>query len=191
MSVDYRLSPEYVQPAAVEDCANVYEGLLNEGYDAEDIALLGESAGGMLVLSLCAWLKQHHIDMPGCVCAISPSVDMEYKSVSMVRNQKTECCVPINLKEMMQDIYYNGANPLDPVSSPIYSDLTGWPPVYLHACKEEILLDESIRMYMKLEEAGVETELTIVEEMWHTFMLFNLPESYIAYQQIADFFNRY
>lgn len=191
VSVDYRLCPEYAYPAALEDCAAVYQGLLEEGNLPENIALMGESAGGMLVLMLCAYLKKNGIVMPGCVCAISGSVDAQYESNSMVRNRETEIVVNANLKDMMHAIYYKDANPEDSVVSPIYSDVSGWPPVYFHACKEEILLDESVRMYQKLEAAGVETELTVVEDLFHTYMMFDLPESYDAFEQIARFINRY
>lgn len=191
ISVDYRLCPEYTQPAAVEDCVSVYCGLLEQGYDPKNIVLLGESAGGALVLSLCAYLKKNKMEMPAAVCSISGSVDSQYESASMTKNRETEIVVNANLKEMMNALYYTDTDPKDPVFSPIYSDLHGWPPVYLHACQGEILLDESIRMYLKLEEAGVETKLTIKEGLFHTYMMFDLPESYEAFEEIASFFNEY
>lgn len=191
ISVDYRLCPEYSQPAAVEDCFAVYQGLIKEGYAAKDIALLGESAGGYLILSLCAYLKKHDIEMPGCVCAISGSVDAEFNSPSMIRNRSTEMVVNLNLKDVLHALYYKDADPSDPVISPIYSDFTGWPPVYFHACKEEILLDESVRMYLKLGENNVETELSIVEGMFHCYMVYDLPESFEAYKQISTFINKH
>ena len=46
-------------------------------------------------------------------------------------------------------------------------------------------------MYLKLEEAGVETKLTIKEGLFHTYMMFDLPESYEAFEEIASFFNEY
>ena len=101
VSVDYRLCPEYAQPAAVEDCASVYRALLEEGNQPKDIALLGESAGGMLVFALLAYIKKNDLPMPGCACAISGSVDMNYASQSMTRNKDTEIVVNLNLKEQM------------------------------------------------------------------------------------------
>lgn len=191
VGVDYRLCPEYSQPAAVENCAKVYRALLTEGNLPENIALFGESAGGILVLSLCAYLKKNNIPMPGCACAISCSGDCEYHSQSMTRNVGTEVAVNANIREMMKALYYKDGDPKDPVLSPIYSDLAGWPPVYFLACREEILLDESIRMYLKLQEAGVETEISIAEGLFHTYMLQNLPESYDAFLQIANYFLKY
>lgn len=191
VSADYRLSPEYAQPAALEDCFHVYEALLEEGHRPEDIALLGESAGGMLVLSLLAYLGVNNHPMPGCACAISGSVDCEYHSQSMERNRDTEIIVNLNLCEMMREIYYGDCDPKDPVLSPIYADVSGWPPVYFHVCKEEILEDESIRMYVKLQEAGVEAELSVTEGLFHTYMMLDLPESYDAFEQIAAFFKKH
>lgn len=191
ISVDYRLCPEHAYPDAVNDCADVYRALLKEGNHPENIALLGESAGGMLVLALLAYIKKHGLPMPGCACVISPSADSEFCSQSMIRNRHTEFTVNANLKEMMHAIYYKDADPKDPVASPIHSDLSGWPPVYFYACREEILLDESIRMYLKLQEAGVETDISVVEGLFHTYMCQDLPDSFEAYDRIAGFFMKY
>lgn len=191
ISINYRLCPEYAYPAAVEDCVDVYRALLSEGYQPENIAFLGESAGGMLVTALLAYIKRNDLPMPGCACTISGSVDAEYASQSMIRNRESEIVVNANLKEMMQALYYQNIEPGDPVASPIASDLTGWPPMYLFACREEILLDESIRMYIKLQEAGVETDITIQEGMFHTYMMYDLPESFEAFEKIAAFLNRH
>lgn len=191
VSVDYRLCPEYAQPAAVEDCAAAYQGLLEEGWAPENIAFLGESAGGMLVLALMAYLTKNHLPMPGCACVISGSADPEYLSDSMAENKDTEIVVALNLKEQMKAFYYQDGDYTDPVLNPLLSDVSNWPPVYFHACKDEILRDESVRMYEKLRDAGVETKLTLKEGLFHTYMMYDLPESYEAYKEIAEFFNQY
>lgn len=187
VSVNYRLCPEYSQPAAVEDCAAAYRGLLRE-YAPKDIALIGESAGGMLVLALLAYIKVHNLAMPGCACVISGSADPEYKSASMTENKDSECVVCLNLKEVMSEYYYCDGDLSDPVLNPLNSDVSGWPPVFFHACREEILRDESVRMYEKLKDAGVPAKLSIKDNLFHTYMMFDLPESYDAFQEFADFF---
>ncbi len=186
VSVDYRLCPEYAQPAAVEDCAAAYQGLLGE-YAPKDIALIGESAGGMLVLALLAYLKQHGLPMPSCACVISGSADPEYNSPSMMENRETEVVVCLNLREAMHGYYFTDGDLSDPVLNPMNSDISGWPPVYFHACDDEILRDESVRMYEKLRSAGIPTKLTIKEGLFHCYMLNDLPESYEAFQEFADF----
>ena len=49
---NYRLAPEFPWPAALDDCIAAYRFLLDNGFDATDIALVGDSAGGTLVLGL-------------------------------------------------------------------------------------------------------------------------------------------
>lgn len=63
VGVDYRLCPEYSQPAAVEDCAKVYRALLAEGNLPENIALFGESAGDFIHICCRIYRKaMRHFD---------------------------------------------------------------------------------------------------------------------------------
>ncbi len=191
VSVDYSLCPEHCQPDALKDLEQVYRAVLAEGYHPENIAFLGESAGGMLVLSFLAYIAEHGMPMPGCACAISGSVDKNFRSRSITENIDTEYIVCRNLPEVMKEIYYVGADDDDPVFSPVYADVSGWPPVYLHCCQNEILRDESVRMYETLQKAGVKAKLTIVEDMFHCYMLHPMPESYEAFRLISDFLKKY
>jgi len=74
---DYRLAPEHRFPAAVEDVAACYRGLVDEGINK--IAVTGDSAGGNLALVLlsiaCAQAHTGGIAPVGAV-AISPVTDL-------------------------------------------------------------------------------------------------------------------
>ena len=48
---DFRLAPEHPFPAALDDSVAAYRGLLADGTDPRHIALMGDSAGGGLVLA--------------------------------------------------------------------------------------------------------------------------------------------
>lgn len=191
ISVDYRLCPEYSQLCAIEDCITAYQALLAEGVDPANIAFLGESAGGMLIMSMLGYISEHNLPMPGCACAISCSVDPYYNSDSMRTCAETEIVVNLNLRDQMSDFYYQNADLNDPAFNPYGADVTGWPPVYFHACDNEILRDESVRMYEKLQAAGIPTRLTLKSDLFHCYMLYDIPESDEAYREIAAFFNEY
>jgi epsilon-lactone hydrolase len=48
LNVDYRLAPEHPHPAALDDTVTAYQWLLDQGIEAPNIAIAGDSAGGGL-----------------------------------------------------------------------------------------------------------------------------------------------
>ena len=69
---DYRLMPEHPFPAGLDDCLALYQGLLKEGWQAEDLILAGESAGANLALALLLRLKELQLPLPAAVTLMSP-----------------------------------------------------------------------------------------------------------------------
>jgi len=66
VSIDYRMGPEYVFPAASEDVAAVYRELL-QTYHARNIGIYGCSAGGLLTAQAVAWFNKHGLPRPGAI----------------------------------------------------------------------------------------------------------------------------
>lgn len=67
LSVDYRMAPEHVFPAAVDDAVAWWKELLNQGIKPSDVVFSGDSAGGGLAL---ACLLPH--ETRGCPCRRAP-----------------------------------------------------------------------------------------------------------------------
>lgn len=67
--LDYRLAPEHPFPAAVEDAMRAYLWMLDQGTDAAQVAVTGDSAGAGLALSLLLTLRQQDLQMPGPPCS--------------------------------------------------------------------------------------------------------------------------
>ena len=70
--LDYRLAPEHPFPAAPQDCLAAYHWLLDNGVSPEHLIVVGDSAGGSLVLSLLVKLAQEALPQPAGAVLISP-----------------------------------------------------------------------------------------------------------------------
>src|SRR5437660_11157630 len=62
--IDYRLAPEHVFPATLDDALTAYRWLLARGTKPEHIILAGDSAGGGLTLALLQTVRDQHLPMP-------------------------------------------------------------------------------------------------------------------------------
>lgn len=74
--LDYRIAPEYKYPAALEDGVAAFQELLKRGHKASDIVMVGDSAGGNLVLATALYLKDRKLPQPGALVLISPWTTM-------------------------------------------------------------------------------------------------------------------
>ena len=68
VSVDYRLAPEHLFPAGLDDCEKAVAYLMQHAYkmynvNPRRVVVMGDSAGGGLVASLTQRLRQRH-DLP-------------------------------------------------------------------------------------------------------------------------------
>lgn len=64
---DYRLAPEYPFPAALEDCLDIFHGLVSGGISARNIAFVGGSAGGGLAIATAISLRDHGNLLPAAI----------------------------------------------------------------------------------------------------------------------------
>lgn len=184
LAADYRLAPEHPYPAALEDVVTAYRWLLAQGVDANRILLTGESAGGGLALACVAELLRLGEPAPAGVWALSPMTDLTLRSPSLDQQAGQDPAVNRDLLTTMSGAYAQGHDPSDPRISPLYSDLSNFPPVLLHAASNEALRDDSVRFADALTAAGGTVELNLIDDSVHIWAIFDyLPETT---QALAD-----
>lgn len=185
---DYRLAPENPFPAALEDCTEVYLGLLEAGISPENIVLGGESAGGTLVLSLLLALKKKDIALPKAAFSISPVTDLSCQAESFRTNAKKDIA-PMGSWDVWTRYYIGKSDFKDPLLSPQFGNYQGLPPIYICVGSYEIHLDDCLNVARKASKHGVELELKVWEGMVHAFPLLSplFPEATQALDEICGF----
>ncbi len=172
-SADYRLAPEHPFPAAVEDGAAVWQGLLESGIDPASAVIGGDSAGGGLTVATLVKARDDGLAMPAGGLCISPWTDMTLEAGSYATKADSDPMVKQNQIERWTGVYLGAdTDRRHPWASPLYADLEGLPPLLVQVGSEEVLLDDSVSLAEAARRAGVEVRLSVADEMihvWHWF----------------------
>jgi acetyl esterase/lipase len=187
--LDYRLAPEHPHPAPVEDGVRGFQWLLSQGFDANHIAIAGDSAGGGLTLSTMLSLRDQGLGQPAAGVPISPWADLEGLGGSMITNADKDVLVSAEMLEAMAMMFLSGGDAKDPLAAPIYADYRGVAPLYIQVGGDETLLDDTTRIVAKAEEAGVDVTSEVFPEMQHVFQFGagRMPEATEAVAKIGAY----
>jgi epsilon-lactone hydrolase len=193
LAINYRLAPEYRFPAALEDALTAYAWMLEQGLAPRDIALVGDSAGGNLVLTTMLSLRDRGQPLPAAGVLMSPWTDLAATGESY---QDRATADPIHQRSMILALAkgYIGedGDVSNPLASPLHADLKGLPPLLIHAGDRETVRDDATMLAEKAETAGVDVELKVWDGMIHVFQMFpEISQAREAIAAVAAFLRRH
>ncbi len=183
--LDFRLAPDFKFPAQLEDGVAVYRAVLERGISADDITLIGDSAGANLAISTVFELRAADLPAPSGVVTISPWLNMENNGQTIDTNDATDFLIAREGLQGNIDRYIAGATePTDPRANPLYRTYEGFPRLYITAGDIESLWDNATGLDRLARSAGVDVTFSTGEGMQHVypFMAGNHPR---ADQEVA------
>ncbi len=182
ISVDYQLAPEHPFPAGVEDCYLVTrEVFLNLDVlhcKAEDITLIGDSAGGNLAAAVSLMARDRGECLPGKQILIYPSTYNDHSENSpfpSVRENGTEYLLKSERIQDYMDMYVqNQEDRNNPYFAPLLAmDLSRQPATLIITAEYDPLRDEGEEYGRRLKESGNHVETYRMKDALHGF--FSLP----------------
>ena len=189
VSVYYRLAPEHPFPAAVDDTVAVYKELL-KAYKPEKIALFGTSAGAVLTAETAVKLRQLGLALPAALGIFSGTGDMSEADDSLAIYTLSGFGGSQPQSHREPSPYVGSTNAKDPVLSPLYADLKGFPPSLFVTSTRDILLSGTTILHRAFLRAGVPADLVVFEALPHAFWYdYSLPETKEALDLMARFFD--
>ena len=194
IAVDYRMPPTAYFPAALDDVITVWKAALKT-HDAKAMGVVGTSAGGALTLEMVLKARQLGLPLPAAIAPGTPMADLtgpgdSFNTNALVDNvliSRDAICDPA------AKFYANGHDLADPLLSPIYGDMHGFPPAILTTGTRDLLLSNTVRTHRKLRQAGVEAQLQVFEGQSHAQYARDdqAPETKDAFDEIAAFFDKH
>lgn len=142
-----------------------------KSFSSERIALIGDSAGGTLIMGLTQRLIQENQKPPGLLIPITPVADSSLSNPDMKALADSD---PILVREGLlqaKQMVAGKRSLKDPLMSPIYGDFTGFPQTYLFVGGKDILGPDALLIADQIKAAGVPMELIHEEMMPHIWPL--------------------
>lgn len=194
ISIDYRMPPDFPFPAAIDDAITAYREILRT-YPAERIGAFGTSTGGGITLALMLKAKAQGLPLPAAITVGTPWTDMTKTGDSYFTHEGIDN-VLVSYDGWLGDaanLYANGHDLKDPLLSPIYGDVQAFPPTLLVTGTRDLFLSNTVRMHLKLREAGNIADLIVFEGLSHAqyLMAVDATETKRYFKESILFFNQY
>ncbi|MDQ3720145.1 MAG: alpha/beta hydrolase [Actinomycetota bacterium] len=174
LSVDYRLAPEHVFPAAFDDCLAAYLQVAEqpEGFGARagEIAVGGDSAGGNLAAAVALHARDAGLPVPALQWLLYPVCDVPDHHESYRTYAEGFYLGAERMRYLFERYVPNPTEREDLRVSPLRAgDLSGLPGAFVAISLADPLRDEGEAYARRLEQAGVAVELRL-EPLLHGFL---------------------
>jgi monoterpene epsilon-lactone hydrolase len=190
LTIQYRLAPESLYPAANEDCISAFLWLLANGYSASNIVLGGDSVGASLALMTLLTLRGEAGELPAGAFLLSPHTDLVYLDGESYQSRaELDPTGSLEGNKRILEVYLGNETEEIPILSPLRMDLQGLPDLFIQVGDHEVLLSDSTRLADRAQAAGVKVDLEIWDNMWTVFQMlaYMLPEAQQAIMNIGRF----
>ena len=194
ISVDYRTPPDHPYPAPLDDAMTAWQAATRMA-NPKNMAIFGSSAGGNLTLAMVLRAKREGLPLPAAIAPGTPMSDLtgagdSFQTNAMVDNVLVAYGANCDKRAAL---YTAGRDLKDPMLSPVYGDMKGFPPTILTTGTRDLLLSNTVRVHRKLRQAGVEASLQVFEGQSHAYYYRDVtaPESKEAFTEIAQFFDKH
>lgn len=198
ISVDYRLAPEFPFPAAAEDCyavaKEVFDFAGSLDVESEDIALIGDSAGGNLAAVVSLMARDRGEFLPKKQILLYPATASDHGPSSpypSIAENGTDFLLTAKRINDFVELYIRRAEDLqNPYFAPLEAtDLSLQPRTLIITAEYDPLRDEGEAYGEKLRAAGNEVEIYRMQDALHGFVM--LPWRFVHVKRCYELINRF
>lgn len=189
----YGLGPKNSIFTELPKILELFQQLVGE-HGAQNVVLMGDSAGGGLAVSLLQVLREKELEMPGQVILLSPFINAAMDHFQTPYYDAVEPMISIAGLIRAGRCWVGEHHDLtDPLISPVNlapEQVAGFPQITSFVGTHEVFFPDIRDFHALLKAGGVENSLVVAPRMIHVYPVFPTPEGKAAQQQIAKLINR-
>lgn len=145
--------------------------------DEGKIILMGDSAGGNLVLGMSQQIKALKIKQPTELIMISPYLDATLSSPEIKEIEPKDVMLGSYGTQMCAKLWAGDKDIKDPMISPLYGDITGLGQMTIFTGTHDIINPDSHRLLEKAEGLQITIDFNEEKQMQHVYPLLPIPEA--------------
>ncbi len=192
LNVGYRQMPHNPLLNTVDDCVDGFRWLLKQGYQAKNITVAGDSAGGYLAFCVARAAIDNGWGRPAGVVALSPLLDFDpTRKLSHPNANRCQTFPPAAIARLTEfaddlDVKHGVAGQR---ICPVDMDKADLPPSLITMGSQEVLMADAELMANRLVSAGVPCDLQVWDRQVHVFQAAAawLPEARASIKEIGSF----
>ncbi|HVE59098.1 MAG TPA: alpha/beta hydrolase [Pyrinomonadaceae bacterium] len=181
---DYPLTPENQVHNVFDMVFPIYQELLTK-VGAENLIVMGDSAGGGIGLALAMRARDEKIEQPSEIVLLSPWLDVTMTNTDAEKIDRFDPFLDIRGLKYLGKIYAGETDPTDYLVSPIYGSLKNLAPITLFIGTHDLFVADCRKFKNKAEAEGIKIDYHEYERMVHVWMLMSLPEGKKAAKAIC------
>jgi monoterpene epsilon-lactone hydrolase len=182
----YPLAPEYIWRDAFGVVTPLYEALVAQ-VGAENLIVLGDSAGGGMALSLAQQLRNAGRPLPSKLVLIAPWLDVTCSDPRQPELAKRDRMLDIPGIRAAGRWYAGDLAPTAPEISPLFGSLSGLPPMAVWIGKRDLLHADAQRLKAQAEREGARLTYYEYDGMFHDWPMAPILEAERAIDEMAAF----
>lgn len=197
-AVEYRLAPEHKFPCGLEDCYAVakaiYDGTFLLKVKWEDVAFIGDSAGGNLVAALSLMARDRGEFLPKKQILLYPALYNEYSErspfASVVENGSDYILTMGKMSDYLELYQKSEEDRKNPYFAPyIAEELSNQPDTLILTAEYCMLRDEGEAYGRRLMESGNKVQVHRIKDALHGFFALGINGSFTL--ESLEYINRF
>lgn len=182
----YPLAPEHTAEDVFAMLLPLYRELV-EKVGAENLTVMGDSAGGNIVLSLVMQARDQGLPLPSRVVLIAPCVDLTLTNPQLPAVDRLDPILSLRGGPTLCARYAGTRDLADPLLSAVYGDLRGLPPIAVFTGTRDLTNPDTRVLRDRAAEQGADLAWYEYPGMLHVWVLAPIPEARRTVGEIVAF----